>query len=83
MTYRECIETQIRTATDRLIIVPPAEQPGYLTQIARLAGRLTKKKRSPRYRSSGVSNIGYRKATPPPRIQKSRNSTLLSMQLQG
>jgi hypothetical protein len=44
MTYRQSIEAQLRTAMERLIIVPPAEQPSYLTQIAQLASRLAKEK---------------------------------------
>jgi len=54
MTFRESIETQIRTATERLILVSPSEQTGYLTQIAKLAGTLAKEKRAPHHTGSGV-----------------------------
>lgn len=64
MTYRQSIERQIRTATERLICVPPGEQSEYLTKIAKLAGTLAKEKRVPHRAGRGIKTSDFHDGMP-------------------
>jgi hypothetical protein len=63
MTFRESIETQIRTATERLILFPPSEQTRLSDSDSEAAGTPAREKRRARHNGREVVTSEFRGAT--------------------